>query len=136
PAPDLRPGAVIAVLGADEDALRAGAQLLLAAGGRPGRLALVGAERALPATGVRITNPRRASRLRAAARRDPVVVAVPAPTTRRQRRLTEEVLAALAPDQIWAAIDARTAAVDVAAWLAALPVPRVDAVTVQRVREA
>ncbi|GAA1652388.1 hypothetical protein GCM10009790_36890 [Georgenia ruanii] len=134
--PALRPGKVLAVVGTADEVLETCAQMLVRLRAHPYQLVLVGEEDTLPGAGTRLTSPRRAARLRQEAAGQALVVAAGADDSRAGRRLTEGVLAALAPDQVWAALDARRSPGELAAQLAALPVPRVDAVAGQRAWEA
>jgi hypothetical protein len=135
-APALRPGNVVAVVGQPDEVLETCAQMLVRLREHPYQLVLVGEEAAMPGAGFRLTSPRRAARLRSENADKVVVVAVGAGTSKSERRVAEGVLGGLAPDQVWAALDARLSPGELAQQLQDLPVGRVDAVAGQRAWEA
>jgi hypothetical protein len=123
----LRPGAAVAVLGRPGPVLETCAQVLgAAAAGPPVRLVLVGDIGDAP--GARLADAPAAARLRAGAGRAVVLAAVVAPGPAASRGAAD-VLAALRPDQVWAALDGARPAAELAA-IATLA--RVDAVAVPR----
>ena len=130
-APALRPGKVVAVVGAPDEVLETCAQMLVREREHPFQLVLAGAEATMPGAGPRLTSPRRAARLREEGAGQALLVAVGAGTTAAERRLAANILAALDPDQVWAAVDARRAPGDLAEQLANLPETRVDALAGQ-----
>jgi len=121
------PGTVLVVAGPPADALRVAELLAL----RTGAGAVVAAGDAEGAT--RLTTPAAARRWRADAQ-DPDAVTVVALGVRPGRPREEaaaELLAALAPDQAWGVVDARSKTRDCVRWLAAVGARRaLDALAV------
>ncbi|HEY0187083.1 MAG TPA: hypothetical protein VGC67_06310 [Cellulomonas sp.] len=128
------PGRVHVVVGPPEDAVRV-ADLLALRAGADGSTVVVHAGDVDAATGHgrRLTTPAAAERWRARlAGTDPLtVVALGVRPGRSHELATAELLAALAPDQVWAAVDARSKVRDCLRWLAAIGARRtVDALAV------
>ncbi len=117
----LRPGSVVVVAGEPELALRTATQMAHRAGLAPTDVVLAGVIEARPGHGRRLLSPALATRFREkVAAEAATVVALgvaPGPTGLRDGAA---MLAALAPDDAWAAIDARLRGVEVRRWLRAV----------------
>jgi hypothetical protein len=113
----LAPGAVVVVAGPAELALRTATQMAHRAGLLPEDVVLAGDIDPVAGHGRRITTAVAAARLRERAAADaPTVVALGVGAT----GAAAELLAAFAPDEAWAALDARLRGVELRRWLRAV----------------
>lgn len=123
------PGTVLVVAGPPEDAARVADLLAL----RTGAGTVVAAGDAEPAGGTRLTTPAAAQHWRASGP-DPdgvTVVALGVRPGRPREEAAAELLAALAPDQAWGVVDARSKTRDCARWIATVGARRgLDALAV------
>ncbi len=114
----LRAGAVVVVAGEPELALRTATQIAHRAGLAPTDVVLAGELEARPGHGRRILTPAHATRFREKVQQDAgTVVALGVTAAPRAQSDAAELLAALAPDDAWAVIDARVRGVEVRRWL-------------------
>lgn len=113
----LAPGALVVVAGPPELALRTATQMAHRAGLVPQDVVLAGDVDPIPGHGRRITTAAAAARVRERAVPDaPTVVALGVGGT----GAAAELLAAFAPDEAWAALDARLRGVELRRWLRAV----------------
>ena len=114
----LRPGNVVVVAGEPEAALRTATQMAHRAGQEPTDVVLAGDLEARPGHGRRVLTAAQAVRFREKTPDDaPTVVALGVGTGTEALRDAATLLAALAPDDAWAVIDARVRAVELRRWL-------------------
>ncbi|WNB85226.1 hypothetical protein [Cellulomonas sp. ATA003] len=119
PAPERTPGAVVVVVGEGTAALPVAVQLAQRAHLEPGDVALAGAMPPVAGHRRRLPNPTAAAR-----HRDKVadgeqvgVVAVGVGPEPEDRAAAAQLIAALAPEQCWAVVDARRKTTDLRAWM-------------------
>ncbi|NTW40593.1 MAG: hypothetical protein HGA44_12025 [Cellulomonadaceae bacterium] len=125
PAARLLPGAVIAVVGPAQAALRTATQMAHRAGLDPHDVVLAGDIEPVPGHGRRLQSAAAVSRFRSRAPDDvPSVVVVAVGQGRDARAAAADLIDALAPDDSWAVVDARLKAVELRRWLRAVGVRR------------
>lgn len=117
------PGTVLVVVGPPEDAVRTADLLALRSGtGSPSTVVHAGDIEPTTGHGRRLTTPQTAERWRARSGEvdELTVVALGVRPGRTREAAGAELLAALAPDQVWAAVDARSKVRDCVRWLGAV----------------
>lgn len=138
PTARLLPGGVVAVVGESDHALRTAMQMAARADVDPTEIVLAGVMPAVPGHGRRLQTPSALARLRARVPADaPTIVAIGTTDDRHDWGVAAEMLDALTPHQVWAAVDARRKVVDLRRWLRAVGAHRpVDALAACNTFEA
>jgi hypothetical protein len=129
PTARLLPGGVVAVVGESDLALRTAMQMAARADVDPTEIVLAGVMPAVPGHGRRLQTPSALARLRARVPAEaPTIVAIGVTDDRHDWEVAAEMLDALTPHQVWAAVDARRKVVELRRWLRAVGARRpVDA---------